>query len=40
MPDEVDPLLGELEELEELEAVLLRNDKAQGINPRLIIQGK
>ena len=37
MPNEVNPLLGELEEIE---AVLSRNDKAQGLDPRLIIHGK
>ena len=37
MSNEVNPLPGELEELED---VLSRNDKAQGLDPRLIIYGK
>jgi len=37
MPNEMNPLVGELEELED---VLSRNDKAQGLDPRLIIHGK
>lgn len=40
MPNEVNPLPGEPGELGKLEAVLSRNDKAQGLDPRLIIQGK
>ena len=36
-PNEMNPLFGELEELED---VLSRNDKAQGLDPRLIIHGK
>lgn len=36
-PNEMDPLFGELEELEDM---LSRNDKAQGLDPRLIIHGK
>jgi hypothetical protein len=33
-------ILSSLFEVVELEAVLSRNDKAQGLDPRLIIQGK
>ncbi len=37
IPNEMNPLFGEPEVLE---AMLSRNDKAQGLDPRLIIHGK